>query len=78
MFKVREVLSRRFQTTQIWFWWKRYIGKKGTGTSSSETRTRLNQYTANSTSPVNILEKEINLNELEESRLTSNHDELNE
>jgi hypothetical protein len=59
LFKVRETLSRRFQTTQIWYRWKQYCGNEEqfrNGTISSENRTRLDLNMPNSSPSVNIIQ----------------------
>ncbi len=48
--EVRETLSRRFQTTRIWYRWKDYFEKQPE-TITKDNRTRLDS--RNSISPVN-------------------------
>ncbi|CAF0881716.1 unnamed protein product [Adineta steineri] len=72
--EVRETLSRRFQTTEVWYRWKQYLGNKDqcqNKTINNEVQTRLDLYASNNkTSKKNSIE-------LEEYRLTSDIDEVN-
>ncbi|CAF4511489.1 unnamed protein product, partial [Rotaria sp. Silwood2] len=70
--EVREILSRRFQTTQFWYRWKRYLAKKDqfrNRAESDENRTHLDLYAHNS-----ILPKKPPI-KLEEHHLTCDIDE---
>ncbi|CAF0766707.1 unnamed protein product [Rotaria sp. Silwood1] len=70
--EVREILSRRFQTTQFWYHWKQYLGKKDqyrNRADSDENRTNLDLYVNNSKLP-----KKPPI-ELEQHRLTADIDE---
>ncbi|CAF0921198.1 unnamed protein product [Rotaria sordida] len=69
--EVREILSRRFQTTQFWYRWKRYLGKQDQYRNRAETgenRTNLDVDGHDI-----ILPKKPPI-ELEEHHLTSNID----